>query len=100
MRNDEENTMMEHAYLNSVYDYGDKKFKEEYKMEMSGEMYPVENEEYNLKLKYDNERIFEGWTKWQDEMRQWVLEHKGSMKAMIMEIHDMYGKVVEALSEI
>merc|ERR1719510_1606088 len=65
MRNDEENTMMEHAYLNSVYDYSDKKFKEEYKMEMSGEMYPVENEEYNLKLKYDNERIFEGWTKWQ-----------------------------------
>jgi len=100
MRNDEENTMMEHAYLNSVYDYGDKKFKEEYKMEMSGEMYPVENEEYNLKLKYDNERIFEGWTKWQDEMRQWVLEHKGDMKEMVNGMHEMYGRVVEALSEI
>ena len=99
MFNGKENTIMEQGYLNSVYDYDDKKFKEEYKMEMRAEMYPVENDEYNLKLKYDNERIFEGWTKWQTEMRKWAIEYMADMKEHVKNIHDGYGAVVEALSE-
>ena len=82
-----------------VYDYGDEEFKEEYKMDMRGEMYPVENDEYNLKLKYNNERIFEGWTKWQNEMRKWAIEHMGDMEDMVNGMHEMYDGVVEALSE-
>ena len=100
MRNSEENTFMKHQYRNSVYDYDDERFKEEYDMDMEGEMYPVENDDYNLKLKYNGERIFEGWTKWQNEMRNWVLQHKGDMKEMVNGMHEMYGKVVEALSEV
>lgn len=99
MFNGKENTIMEQGYLNSVYDYDDQKFKEEYKMEMRAEMYPVENDEYNLKLKYDNERIFEGWTKWQTEMRKWAIEYMADMKEHVKNIHDGYGTVVEALSE-
>ena len=100
MRNSEENTFMKHQYRNSVYDYGDERFKEEYEMDMEGEMFPVENDDYNLKLKYNGERMFEGWTKWQNEMRNWVLQHKGDMKEMVNGMHEMYGKVVEALSEV
>jgi hypothetical protein len=100
MRNREENTFMKHEYRNAVYDYGDERFKLEYEMGMQGEMYPVENDDYNLKLKYNNERIFEGWTKWQNEMRNWVLQKKGDMKEMVNGMHEMYGEVVEALSEI
>lgn len=100
MFNGKENTIMEHGYLNSVYDYDVDAFKEEYKEEMRAEMYPVENDEYNLKLKYNNERIFEGWTKWQTEMRKWAIEHMADMKENVNGMHETYGKVVEALSEI